>query len=77
MVAKVEFYDGVSDDKDRDGSDPIACVLLDHVPRVGDEVWLRPHGYYIVNSVEFDVDARQFNSSVRDVCIWLRPNPNT
>jgi hypothetical protein len=48
--------------------------LLDHIPRVGDELWLKPLGHYVVNSVEFKVDSRNFNSGVRDICIWLRPD---
>jgi hypothetical protein len=75
MVAKVEFYDGTgNDDEARDGADPIACVVLDHVPRVGDQVWLKPLGHYFVNVVEYEIDSRQFSVGVRDVCIWLRPD---
>lgn len=74
MVAKVEFYDGTgNEDEARDGAAPIACVALDHVPRVGDQVWLKPFGHYVVSSVEYEVDSRRFNLGVRDVCIWLKP----
>ena len=74
MVAKVEFYDGVSDDPERDGAEPIACVLLDHIPRVGEHVWLKPLGRYVVNSVENEIDTQAFNCGVRDICIWLQPD---
>lgn len=74
MVAKVEFLDGTgNEDEARDGAEPIACVLLDHIPRVGDEVWLKPFGRYVVGSVEYEIDSRQFNTGVRDVSVWLRP----
>jgi hypothetical protein len=74
MVAKVEFYDGTgNEDEARDGAEPIACVLLDHIPRVGDQVWLKPFGHYIVSSVEYHVDSRKVNVGGRDVSIWLRP----
>ena len=74
MVAKVEFYDGTgNEDEARDGAAPIACVVLDHIPRAGDQVWLKPFGHYIVGRVEYEIDSRKFNVGVRDVCIWLRP----
>jgi len=74
VVAKVEFYDGTgNEDEARDGAEPIACVLLDHVPRVGDQVWLRPFGHYIVRSIEYEIDSQAFSCGVRDVNIWLKP----
>lgn len=73
MTAKVEFYDAyVGDDEDRDGAEPIACVLLDHVPRRGDKLWLKPFGWYFVTTVEYEVDSRRFNCGVRDVNVWLK-----
>lgn len=74
MVAKVEFYDGTgNEDESRDGAEPIACVVLEHIPRAGDQVWLKPFGHYIVGSVEYEIDSQRFNVGVRDVSIWLRP----
>jgi len=73
VVAKVDFYDVVSDDA-RDAAEPIACVLLDHIPRVGEHVWLKPLGWYVVSRVENEIDTRQFTCGVRDICIWLRPD---
>ncbi len=74
MVAKVEFYDGTGNEGEaRDGAEPIACVLLDHVPRVGDQVWLKPFGHYIVSKVDFEIDSGSFNVGARDVSIWVEP----
>lgn len=71
---EVKFYDGTGNEDDaRDGAEPIACVLLEHVPRVGDQVSLRPFGYYIVGNVDFKIDSKLFNAGVREVSIWLKP----
>jgi hypothetical protein len=78
VVAKVEFYDFISDEDDvRDGAAPLACVLLDHVPRAGDEVWLKPFGRYIVKSVEFEIDTNRFSTGVRDISVSLRRDTTT
>lgn len=75
-MVRVEFYDGTgNDDEARDGAEPIAEALLEHVPRKGDAVWLKPLGWYRVKDVEYEIDTVR-NETTKVVSIWLRPDKN-